>query len=125
MKNRCLSPGDTNYGNYGGRGIKVCERWLNFESFHADVGDGKKGWSIERIENGKGYELSNICWATPIRQARNKRNNRIITVSGITGCLAELCERFGCNYHLVYMRLWNGWTNEQAFFGLPNHLDLK
>lgn len=78
MKRRCNSPKDDNFKNYGGRGIKVCDRWQNsFEAFYEDVSKlphfGEKGYSLDRINNDGNYEPNNVRWATAKQQANNRR----------------------------------------------------
>lgn len=73
MIQRCNNEKNKSFHNYGGRGIKVCKRWLKFENFLEDMGEPPKGLSIERINNDKGYSLQNCKWATPKEQANNKR----------------------------------------------------
>jgi hypothetical protein len=115
MLQRCENPNVKNFHNYGGRGIAVCAEWHDFAKFRLDMGEGKKGWSIERVNNNGNYELWNCVWATKKWQGRNTRANRIFTVRGITACLAELCERFQMDYHIVHHRItMYGWNPERA-----------
>lgn len=79
MKERC---NDKNDKNYGGRGIKVCYRWLKFENFYKDVGDPPKGLSLDRPNNDGNYSPNNWRWATRKQQANNRRNNRKILYNG-------------------------------------------
>ncbi len=116
MIQRCTNPSCKHYINYGGRGISVCQEWMQFENFFADMGPGKKGWTIERIDNNKGYSLWNCCWGTPFKQAGNKRTSRIYTVRGVTDSLKALCRRFGVRYLRVWYRLERGLSIEEALF---------
>ena len=85
MIQRCTDIHSKAYKNYGGRGIKICERWLKFENFDEDLKNsfeqhllkyGKNTW-LERIDNNGNYELSNIKWATQLEQVNNRRNSVI------------------------------------------------
>lgn len=76
MKRRCYLETDKAYKNYGGRGIIVCDRWLeSFMNFYEDMGDRpSKNHSLDRINNEGNYEASNCKWSTTKEQGRNKRN---------------------------------------------------
>jgi hypothetical protein len=115
MRQRAINPKHKQYADYGGRGIGLCERWLKFENFYADMGPRpSKGHSIERKENDKGYEPSNCRWATRTEQNQNKRNNRFITANGETLCLAEWARRLNCINSTILGRIKMGWSEEKA-----------
>jgi hypothetical protein len=73
MMDRCNDSHNPSYKHYGGRGIKVCERWHNFDNFASDIGQRPVGMTLDRKDNNKGYEPSNVRWATPSEQAMNRR----------------------------------------------------
>lgn len=110
---RCSNP-KSKY--HFGRGISVCERWMKFENFLADMGDRPPGLSIDRINNDGNYEPDNCRWATPGQQRRNRRDNRIFTVRGITACAEDLERIFGVHHTTALSRIDNrGWSAEDAF----------
>ena len=73
MLQRCNNPKSPVYKYYGGRNIKVCQRWYKLENFLADMGERPKGLTLERVNNNLGYIKSNCKWATQVEQARNRR----------------------------------------------------
>lgn len=77
MKQRCLNPKATGYHNYGGRGIIICERWMEFENFLSDMGERPEGMSLDRINNDGNYEPSNCKWSTPKEQFKNSRIKKV------------------------------------------------
>lgn len=77
MKTRALNPNSTNYKYWGGRGIRICDRWLDFRNFLEDMGERPKGMSLERIDNEKGYNPENCKWATKQEQFFNRRDTKV------------------------------------------------
>lgn len=115
MKKRCNNPNNAAYKNYGGRGIKVCERWESFENFLSDMGPRPAGMSIDRIDNNKGYSPENCRWADKISQSNNRRNVKTYTVCNVTGTVAELCRHFGMPKGTVWARLKANWDIDRVF----------
>jgi hypothetical protein len=115
MIQRCGNPSDVNYRHYGGRGIVVCGRWLeSFKNFMKDMGEPPTPkHTLERIDNDDNYRPSNCRWATRKDQARNKRNNHLITHDGRTQCLAAWAEELGIESSLLRYRL-KRWPIEKA-----------
>lgn len=86
MKKRCLDINNKAYEYYGGRGIKVCDRWLDIKNFIDDMYDTfQEGLSLDRIDNNKGYSPDNCRWATKETQSRNTRKIRSNNTSGYRG----------------------------------------
>lgn len=115
MIQRCNNPKYPVYAAYGGRGIRVCARWLIFENFIHDMGlkpDSKM--SIERKDNSMGYYPENCTWATQAQQMRNTRRTVKITIDGVTKCLTDWVKEFGIDRRTVLSRLRKGWAEDVA-----------
>jgi hypothetical protein len=85
MLSRCYNPKSTHYEDYGGRGIRVCERWLNsFLAFYMDMGICPTGLTMDRIDNDGDYTPDNCKWSTPAEQSLNRRMRKDNS-SGHTG----------------------------------------
>ena len=113
---RCCDHRRTNYPTYGGRGIKVCDRWRNsFEAFVADMGERPSPkHTVDRIDNNGDYTPQNCRWATIHQQARNRRSNRLGTLNGKTQSIAAWIEELGASRTRTYWRLSHGWTLDRA-----------
>lgn len=117
MKTRCFNRNNAKYKDYGGRGIKVCEEWLDFKNFHewAMSHGFEPGLSIDRIDNDGDYEPANCRWITMAAQAANKRSCRYITYNGITDTIAGWTRRLGMKKNTLRARLNDyGWSIEKA-----------
>ncbi len=119
MRARCVNPHNKNYPYYGGRGVKVCDRWLGkdgFANFLADMGPRPgKGWSLDRIDNNGDYCPANCRWADALTQANNRGGyNHRLTVNGVTRTYAEWERANGLSRGAVARRLAAGIPPEQA-----------
>lgn len=112
---RCNNPNSKTYKRYGGRGIKVCDKWLTFEGFWEDMQEGySDDLSIDRIHVNGNYEKSNCKWSTPKEQGNNKRNNIIVYYEGKNYTLKQLSEKYNIQYHVLRYRLINKWPIKKA-----------
>lgn len=104
---RCTDPNNESFADYGGRGITICNRWLEcFENFYADMGDPPTGrHSIDREDNNGGYSKGNCRWATAKQQSRNSRRNVHVEYQGHRRCISEWAEVLGLKMHTLYARL--------------------
>jgi hypothetical protein len=116
MKSRCLNPSDKSYNDYGGRGIKICDKWLeSFESFYKDIGPRPSSkYSINRIDNNGNYDPKNCNWALRKEQNRNKRSNINLTYNGKTQCIVDWSRELGIKRTTLSRRIERGWSVERA-----------
>ena len=120
MKHRCLNPNHKQYEDYGGRGISVCEEWVDdFFSFLAHIGPKPTAeLTLERINNNGNYEPGNVKWQTRRGQQLNRRNPtgcRKITYNGVTQDLEDWATCLGMKRSTLQMRLDDGWDVDRAF----------
>lgn len=121
MRRRCNDPNVSEYKNYGGRGIKVCERWLDFNNFYDDMYSSyKEGLTLERTDNEKGYCKENCKWITHKEQHSNKRTTRLVTLDGETLCFRDTCKKFRINEGIAYSKLRKGMSYKQIFIMKEN-----
>lgn len=116
MKRRTGSPNDSQYHNYGGRGITVCERWRkSFSNFLADMGPRPTPkHQLERVNNEGPYAPTNCVWATRHEQCRNRRTNTPLTYKGETKTLLDWAQDLGMYRETLRDRIRRGWSVEQA-----------
>lgn len=117
MKKRCYDCTDKDYKNYGERGIKICNEWLDdFEIFQKwALNNGyQEDLTIDRINVNGNYEPSNCRWATTIEQSNNKRNNKLITIANRTMTMTMWAKERNINKNTVQSRLRSGWTELEA-----------
>jgi hypothetical protein len=113
MKQRCLNPNATGYDLYGGRGIKICERWLKFENFVADMGVRPDGRTLDRIDNNGNYEPGNCRWSTSHEQNRNRSKLHMITWNGKTQCIEDWSREIGLSVGCIAHRLKTGMSMDE------------
>lgn len=116
LKQRCCNTKNPRFGNYGGRGIKVCQRWLDsFENFYQDMKQRPTRFhSLDRVNNDKSYCKRNCRWATKKEQANNTRQNRRIRCNGQNLTITQWAKELGVTYCAITYRLAQGLTEEQA-----------
>lgn len=117
MKQRCLDPNVSEYGRYGGRGIKVCNEWMEFIPFRdwALANGYSDDLSIERIDNDGNYEPSNCKWIPQREQIKNSTSNKFITYNGQTKNIKEWATSLGIPYPALLHRIRKRWAIERAF----------
>lgn len=116
MRDRCNRLKSKSYHNYGGRGIKVCNRWdRSVKNFLADVGQRPSlKHTLDRINNDGDYEPKNVRWATWGEQSRNTRRNRRLVVNGVTKTMMDWSISAGLKFKTIQSRLRLGWSEKRA-----------
>ena len=117
MRNRCYRQQDKSYSNYGGRGITVCDEWLNdFMTFYKwAISHGyKEGLTLERDNTNKGYCPENCRWIPKSEQSRNRRSNHPITYKGETKLLVDWAKEYNISFKTLSRRIRDGWDVERA-----------
>ena len=117
MKTRCLNKNRRHYKNYGGRGITICDEWMDFQNFYRDMGECPSGLTLERIDNDKGYCKSNCKWATSEEQVNNKRTNHFLTYKGKTQTAKQWSEELGISYNVIRQRIYKGFNTYRILNG--------
>ena len=117
IKQRCYNKNNNSYKDYGGRGIIICDEWLDFEPFYEWAMDNgyNDDLTIDRVDNNGNYEPSNCRWVDIKTQSNNKRNNHYITYNGKTQTLAQWSDELNINYNKLWARIKYGWSIDRAF----------
>lgn len=114
MKARCDNADGIGYRNYGGRGIRYCDRWACFDAFLADMGECPEGLELERVDVNGHYEPGNCVWTTRKAQCVNKRVNHRVEYQGESLTLSQWAQRLNLTYLTLFSRLKRGWPVERA-----------
>lgn len=112
VRARCVNPKHRAFRDYGARGITICDRWLKFDNFVADMGPvPDETMSIDRIDNARGYDPGNCRWATKQQQGANRSNNFRIAHDGLSLTSAEWSTKTGISQSLIWHRIKTlGWS---------------
>lgn len=122
IKSRCLNQNNKSYHRYGGRGIKVCDRWLeSFQSFYDDMGDRpSRKHSIDRIDNNGDYDPSNCRWATRCQQQNNISTNVMLTIYDITLSASQWAKVLEVNVdRIIKRKLSRRWIDDYEILLTP------
>lgn len=116
MMARCYRKTCKAFGNYGARGISVCQQWHDVHSFLADMGEPPDGMEIDRIDNNGNYEPGNCRWVTHQTNCNNRRRTIFVEFQGRSATLTEWAKEIGINRETLYGRIFvHGWHLERAF----------
>lgn len=119
MKSRCLNPNDKDYPRYGGRGIKVCDRWMTFKNFLEDMGVKPEKHQIDRTDNNLEYSPENCRWVTGKQNSNNRRSNTQIEFNGKSQTLSQWAEEIGIGPKTLRHRIIIAkWPLEKALKGI-------
>lgn len=128
MRARCENPNSISYKSYGGRGINVCEEWLeyaNFKKWALESGYDESAplgeCTIDRIDADGNYCPENCRWVTAKDQANNRRSTPFLTINGETLPLTEWAEKTGIPRDLIYSRYKRGWSGEELISAPEQH----
>lgn len=126
MMDRCYNDKFSDYHNYGGRGIKVDDRWHDVSNFVNDMQQGyNNGLQLDRINNNMNYSKDNCRWVTRKENNRNKRTNVYVTINNERKTVSEWCEHFNIRKSSIYPRIRKGLTGMDALFGVNNKTNAK
>lgn len=114
MKNRCTNNKSPRYKEWGGRGIEICDRWIDsFQNFLDDMGERPNGKTLDRIDNNKGYSKENCKWSSNIEQANNRSSTIKVNFQGKYISLKQLAEITKINYYAVRRHFHKGKNLEE------------
>jgi hypothetical protein len=116
IKQRCTNPKNDSFKYYGERGIKICEEWLQFETFYewAQINGYEESLTIDRIDNNGDYSPDNCRWVTQKEQVRNTCRNILLTLGDKTQCTMDWSIELNINYETLRARKNNGWSDEKT-----------
>jgi hypothetical protein len=123
MLSRCCDTHNSSYKYYGGRGIKVCNRWFNFRNFLSDMGEKPNGLTLGRIKNNGNYCRSNCRWETWEEQRQNMRRGKPFRIGKRVGTMASFSREAGISTAALRARIKNGWDTSRLLLPsvIPNH----
>lgn len=113
MRQRCMNSKNSDWKNYGGRGVSVCKEWDDFAVFLADMGERPQGMTLDRIDVNLGYSKENCRWADAKTQANNKTSNHVITLLGRSQTLQAWAEETGIKRETIAARVRAGMPDEK------------
>lgn len=124
MRDRCYNKSDKRYNCYGGRGISVCDRWLDsFENFFADMGEAPEKMSLDRINVNGDYCPDNCRWATNEQQANNTRTNHFLELGEERFTVAQWSRKTGIRSHTILRRIALGWPINDVLCKPVRHMN--